>query len=232
MKPSRALIVLFTSLVLALPAHASAETGWQQDASEQGVVVTIKLVAGRSLPIFRGVGVVDAGAYDILAVLDDTSKFPEWNAGTTEASVVRQLSEFERIEYHRTHAPWPVADRDTAFLSWVEGSVSKGDIWTRFAAVDPPGVGPVDGVVRMPRLSGFFHLEVIDAGHTRVTYQVDADPGGLIPDWLIKLSTSKIPIDTLVGLRRQVAKTQGKYGAFLKKYDPSSGGTVPAQFAK
>ena len=232
MKPSRPLLVLLTSLFVAMPAPASADPGWQQDANEKGVVVTTKLEAGHSLPIFRGVGVVDAGAYDILAVLNDTGKFPEWSSDCAESRVVKQINEFERIEYNRTHAPWPVADRDAAIRSWVDGSVSKGDIWARFQSVDAPGAGPVDGVVRMPHLAGFYHLEVIDAGHTRVTYQVDADPGGLLPDWLIKLTTRKLPIETLVGLRRQVAKTQGKYEAFLKKYDPSKGGTVPALFAK
>lgn len=232
MKPSRPLLVLLTSLFLSLPAPAGADPGWQQDANEKGVVVTTRTEAGRSLPIFRGVGVVDAGAYDVLAVLDDISKFPEWMSDCAGARVVKQINEFERIEYNRTHAPWPVADRDAAIRSWIEGSASKGDIWARFQAVDAPSAGPVDGVVRMPRLAGFYHLEAIDAGHTRVTYQVDADPGGLLPDWLIKLTTRKLPIETLVGLRRQVAKTKGKYESFLKKYDPSKGGTIPAQFAK
>ncbi len=232
MKPSRPLLVLLTSLLMSLPAPAGADPGWQQDANEKGVVVTTKIEAGRSLPIFRGVGVVDAGAYDVLAVLDDISKFTEWMSDCAGARVVKQINEFERIEYNRIHAPWPVADRDAAIRSWVEGSAGKGDIWARFQAVDAPSAGPVDGVVRMPRLAGFYHLEAIDAGHTRVTYQVDADPGGLLPDWLIKLTTRKLPIETLVGLRRQVAKTKGKYEAFLKKYDPSKGGTIPAQFAK
>jgi len=79
----------------------------------------------------------------------------------------------------------------------------------------------------MPRLAGYYHLEVIDAGH-----QVDADPGGLLPDWLVKLTSRKLPIETLVGLRRQVAKTRGKYEAFLKRYDPTKGGKVPAAFGK
>jgi propionyl-CoA synthetase len=39
MKPSRPLLVLLTSLFMALPAPAGADTGWQQDANEKGVVV-------------------------------------------------------------------------------------------------------------------------------------------------------------------------------------------------
>jgi hypothetical protein len=232
MKPSRLALALLTALVVTLPVPAGADDGWQQDANEKGVVVTTKTEAGRNLPIFRGVGVVDAGAYDILAVLDDIGRFTEWMADCKSARVVKQINEFERIEYNRIAAPWPVSDRDITVRSWVEATASKGEIWARFQSIAVPGAGPVDGVVRMPKLAGFYHLEAIDAGHTRVTYQVDADPGGLLPDWLVKLTSRKLPIETLVGLRRQVAKTHGTYEAFLKKYDPTKGGKVPDQFAK
>ena len=144
---------------------------------------------------------------------------------------MRQISEFERIEYNRVAAPWPVADRDTTLRSWVEANAGKGEVWARFQSVSVPEAPPVSGVVRMPRLAGYYHLEAIDVDHTKVTYQVDADPGGLLPDWLVKLTSRKLPIETIVGLRRQVAKTRGQHEAFLKKYDPIKGGKIPDLFA-
>jgi hypothetical protein len=216
------------TLSLAVPAGgAGPDDGWVQDANEKGVVVTTKTEPGRNLPMFRGVSTIDAGIFEILAVLDDTSRFTEWMADCMEARVVKQITELERIEYNRIKAPWPVSDRDTTLRSWLTATPSKGDVVARFQAVTAPEQPPVKGVVRMPRLEGFYHLEWIDAGHTKVTYQVDADPGGLLPDWLVKLTSRKLPIETLVGLKNQVAKTRGKYEAFLKRYDPSKGGKIP-----
>ena len=235
MKTPRLLLALVAAalLVTSLPGGAArAEDGWTQDADEKGVVVTVKSVPGRGLPIFRGVGQVDAGLFEILAVLDDISKFTEWMSDCTAARIVKQKNEFERIEYNRIAAPWPVSDRDTTIRSWVEVNVAKAEVKARFQSVDTPDQPPVSGVVRMPRLEGYYLLQAIDAGHTRVTYQVDADPGGMLPEWLIKLTTRKLPIETLVGLRRQVARTRGKYEVFLKRYDPTKGGKVPDQFAK
>jgi hypothetical protein len=232
---SRRLFALSAVVLVAsalAPGRAGADDGWVEDANEKGVVVTTKTEAGRGLPIFRGVGTVDAGVFEILAVLDDTAHATDWMADCKSARVVKQINELERIEYNRIAAPWPVADRDTVIRSWVEGSVAKRDVWARFQQVTSPDAPAVSGVVRMPRLVGFYHLEAIDAGHTKVTYQVDADPGGLLPDWLVKLTSRKLPIETLVGLRKQVAKTRGQYEAFLKRYDPSKGGTVPAAFGK
>jgi hypothetical protein len=223
-------LIVFTLLALSPPARA-AET-WVKEADEKGVVVSTLAVAGRGLPIFRGVGTVDASVFEILAVLDDIGRFTEWMADCKAARVVKQKSELERIEYNRIAAPWPVSDRDTTIRSWVEADVVKREVWARFQSIDTPDAPPVSGVVRMPRLAGFYHLQVIDAGHTKVTYQVDADPGGLLPEWLIKLTTRKLPIETLVGLRRQVAKTRGKYEAFLKRYDVTRGGKIPPEAIK
>jgi START domain len=234
MIPRRTLLALtaVTLLAASLPGGtAAADPGWVQDADEKGVVVTTRTDPGRSLPIFRGVGTVDAGVFEILAVLDDIAHFTDWMADCKEARIVKQINEFERIEYNRIAAPWPVSDRDTTIRSWVEASFAKHDVWARFQSVSAPEAPPVSGVVRMPRLAGYYHLEAIDADHTKVTYQVDADPGGLLPDWLVKLTSRKLPIETIVGLRRQVAKTRGQHDAFLKRYDPSKGGKIPDPFA-
>jgi hypothetical protein len=235
MKIPRPLLALLAVVLLAVslpPVVAGADEGWVQDADEKGVVVTTRTVPGRGLPMFRGVATVDASVFEILAVLDDIGRFTEWMSDCKGARVVKQITELERIEYNRIGAPWPVSDRDTTIRSWIEANVSKAEVWARFQSIDTPDAPPVSGIVRMPRLAGFYHLQGIDYGHTKVTYQVDADPGGLLPEWLIKLTTRKLPIETLVGLRRQVAARRGKYETFLKRYDPSRGGKVPAQLGK
>ena len=227
-RPEIVLLVAVALLATALPAGgAGPDEGWVQDANEKGVLVTTRTEPGRSLPVFRGVTTMDANIFEILAVLDDIARFTEWMSDCKEARVVKQVNELERIEYNRTAAPWPVSDRDTTIRTWIEATPSKGEVWGRFQSITTPAAPPIDGVVRTPRLAGFYHLEAIDIGHTKVTYQVDADPGGLLPEWLVKLTTRKLPIETLANLRKQVIKTRGKYDAFLKRYDPSKGGKIP-----
>lgn len=208
------------------------EAGWERDTTEAGIVVSTRSEAGRGLPVFKGVGVVDANLYEVLAVLDDIGHFTEWLASCSDARLIKKIGEFERLEYNRTGAPWPVSDRDVVLRSTVEASTEKREVWARFQSVTLPGRGPIDGVVRMPRLRGFYHMQAIDEGHTRVTYQIDADPGGMLPDWLVKQTSRRLPIDTIVGLRKQTRKTKGKYEAFVQRYDPARGGKVPEQFVK
>ena len=78
-------------------------------------------------------------------------------------------------------------------------------------------MGEVEGVVRMPRLRGFYRLRVADRGHTDVVYQVDADPGGSLPKWVARVATREIPQKTHQGMLRQVLATRGQYDEELDR---------------
>ena len=223
---------LLLALCVCQSGLGDEESGWQRDATEDGVTVFLHEEPGRNLPIFRGVSTLDSGLYEILAVLDDTSRHTEWMKSCMTSKIIKQVNEFDRILYNRTDAPWPVSDRDVVLAATVEGSVAKREVWSRFQQVNSASAAVVDGVVRMPRLRGYYRLQALDEGHTRVTYQIDADPGGMLPDWLNKMSTRRLPVDTLAGLRRQTRKMRGRYDGFLSKYDPAHGGKVPDQFLK
>lgn len=213
-------------------AWADDEVGWKIIAQENGVVVWNRLEPGREVPVFKGIGTVEAGLFEVLAVLDDVPRHTEWMANCMQSRILKQVNDFDRVLYNRTHAPWPVSDRDVVLNCTVDGTMSKREVFCPFTSFASPLQGQVDGVVRMPRLRGHYRLYGIDDKHTRVTYQIDVDPGGHLPDWVVELTSKKLPLDTIVGLRRQVAKTRGRYSAFLQKYDPAHGGTIPPQFQK
>jgi hypothetical protein len=91
----------------------------------------------------------------------------------------------------------------------------KKEITIGFKNTNKENFPEIDGVVRIPRIKGFYLLQGIDNERTRVTYQIDADPGGSLPTWLSKLTSQKLPRETLTGLRAQVKKTAGS-----EKYQP------------
>lgn len=203
-------------LWLSVWASAASAGGWEELLREDGVVVSGREVEGRSLPTFRGQGVVEGHLLEVLAVLSDTPRNVEWMHHCQESRMLKQISEFERIIYNRTTAPWPVADRDVVLRSRAEVDTEKRTVLIKFASIQSPLQGEVDGVVRMPSLQGFYKLEALDLKRTRVTYQVDADPGGLLPDWLAARASRELPLHTLRNLRAQVEKTRGQYVERIK----------------
>ena len=223
--------LLRASLLLALlliSAAVHAKPGpWELITNEKGVKVQAREIPGQGLPEFRGIGMVKGSIYEVLAVIDDTANHPKWLANCVEAKKLKQLPNFGRIVYSRTEAPWPVSDRDVVLKGDLTVNLEKGVAISRFRGTTSPLKGKVSGVVRMKRLRGFWKLTAIGKDRTRVVYQVSADPAGMLPDWVAAMAQKKLPLETIVNLRRRVKKTRGKYDSFLNKYDPARGGKVP-----
>jgi hypothetical protein len=211
---------------LALPAAALAGD-WEVITKEEGITVSKKEVAGKDLATFRGTGVVHASLYEILAVLNDTDRNADWMHNCHSAELLKQVDEVSRVIYNRTKAPWPVSDRDVVLRSTATWNVEKRTVMVRFKSIQSPLKGEVDDVVRMPKLQGYYKLVALDWDKTRVTYQVDADPGGSLPDWVVNAVQTDIPLHTLLKLRAQVKKMRGKYPEFIKLWDPRQGGKAP-----
>jgi hypothetical protein len=211
--PSTLCVALLAALCAALlwaPAAWSGDT-WEEVTREGGIVISARQHPGQNLPTFRGQGVLRGNILEILAVLSDTNRNAEWMHQCVEARLLKEIDEGQRIIYNRTDAPWPVSDRDVVLKTSLEVDTARQTVVTRFWSISSPLKGPVADVVRMPSLKGFYRLKVIDKDRTHVTYQVDADPGGSLPDWLAESASRDLPLNTLRGLQRQVNKTRGQY---------------------
>lgn len=121
----------------------------------------------------------------IFAVVCDQTRYQSIVPGLEQ---VRLLSGTvpENYELYFRYAPQfaVVAVRDVA-VRVQRISDATGCRWLHL----PGRVAVESGVVRMPFLRGTWSIQTIDGGHSRVTYQVTADPGGRLPAWLVKRGT-------------------------------------------
>jgi hypothetical protein len=214
----RTLIIGTVVLLLTAATARAAAPKWEHILREDGVTVTTREVSGRGFPTFRGVGVVHANLFEVLAVLSDIKRYTEWQGSCAEAKLLRKINEREYIVYSRTDAPWPVSDRDTVNRSKVHVDLKRRIVNVKFRAIRTPLKGPVSGVVRMNKLRGHFKLTSLSRDKTKVDYKVDADPEGMLPTWVAKIATKKLPLDTIKQLRRQVRRTHGWYAKRIKRW--------------
>lgn len=204
-------------MLLTAPGVAAA---WEEVTREQGVVVHQQEVKGQSIPKFRGTGVVRASVYEVLAVLNDVPRRLEWQHRCVGSHLIERRGHFEAIQYNRTDSPWPAEDRDVVVHSHIYTYEPGRSVIATFLGVRHPRKPKVDDAIRMPRLQGFYKLEALGERRTRVTYQVDADPGGWIPGWLAKRATRELPLKTILGLRKAVRGASKRYRGFLELWDP------------
>lgn len=211
-----------STLLPNVPCFAEDEAGrykWQVINRKDGVVVSRKFVKGREMPIYGGNAMAPAGLYEVLAVLQDISRHKEWMHNCHTAKLLKKIDDLNRISYNRVDSPWPVDDRDVVLRSKV--ALAEKSVKIRFNATKSPLMKEVDGVVRMIHLQGYYLLTAKGTYNTQVQYQVEADPGGLIPTWLAIKASEGIPLNSLRNLRKQVKAVKGQYSAFIKQWNPA-----------
>lgn len=218
--PAMALVLGLLASVITGVSAGAAES-WSEIAREDGIVVTERPVEGRNLPAFRGIGKIEGSLYEVLAVLADAPRRTEWLHRCIEAHRLQIISPYIGISYSRTESPWPVSDRDVIVKTWIYEETPGQVLYTPFIAVEDGRMLPLEDAVRVQVMEGHYRLSRLDDKHTLVEYQVNADPGGLLPKWVARLASRDLPLVTLQNLRKQVRRTRGQYDEFLKRWDPA-----------
>lgn len=203
----------------ALPCVGFAQE-WQVIAQRDGIVVSRRQLEDRRLPELRSQGEVAGTPYEILAVLLDVPAYQHWVPDCAEARTVRTLGAWHRIVYTRTDLPWPLRDREAVVDQQVTFVRAPALVTVTFAAIEGADVPHATDTVRTDIAAGSYTIEAIGERRSRVTYQVNADPGGSLPDWLIRMQSRRNPLGALAGLRRRVEETRGQYDEQIGSYPP------------
>lgn len=199
---------------MADPQHGP----WEWVRGDNGVAVHRRTVAGSPLHEFRGVGTIYAPIAAVLGVMNDTDHRLEWMKEAAAQILVEKPNSSTAIFYNRTKAPWPASDRDAVLRAITTLDTQKNVVRIELEAIEHPAWPPQKGAVRMPKLRGHWYLWPEKGGeYTRAEYQVFANPGGSLPDWIINMVSKSIPHSTIVHLREQVKRR--RYYEFEKKIE-------------
>ena len=211
-------LVFGVAAALALSTMADHASEWSEVARKNGVVVEHRSVPDRTLPSLRATAEVEAGIWDVFAVIYDVSRHAEWMDRCVEARWLERTRPERAIVYNRTRSGWPVADRDAVLETRVRVERGAREIQLDFGPIVFPAQGPVKGVVRMPLLAGHYRLRWLGPQRTHVEHRLDLDLGGRLPRWVARIATRDIPLNTLLNLREQVARTRGQYPVLLGQW--------------
>jgi hypothetical protein len=174
------------------------DSDWELKKDKDGIKVFTRPVEDSALDEFKSEGIVDAGVDQIVAILKDVDQMKAW----VPDCKVAELMKFEgddQYHYVETQVPFPIRNRD----SYVRYRYTKTENGIKVSMEAIPEYKPeVDGLVRIPYLDGFWLLEEISKGRTKVTYQVHDDPGGTIPAWLANATAVNNPYHTIKNLRK------------------------------
>lgn len=196
--------IRITTLILIGTIRASQMLGqdWEAAKSKDGITVFTKPVSTSSFDVFKAVMEVNASASDVRHVLMNSDKYSHIFPDTEELKIIEREGSTSLVQYSRTDAPWPVEDRDGVY-EMVFIDREDGGFITKSRAL-PDRLPEKEGVVRIKQSNSYWRVIPTSPGKLRVEYEVAAEPGGNIPDWLANAAITEIPFSTMKNLRAVV----------------------------
>lgn len=219
MKLLRAMLLL-AGLCLWVPAIAAepaSADGWRLVSDEDGIRVYRKDTPGSRLKTFRGITeMVVPDYYAIGAVINDYPNIPRWLHFVSAAQEFNRRGPLDRDLLFQTDMPWPVADREAVVRA--VGYTPPGTYDTELRFENQPRALPANpDYVRFPQFHARFSFHWLGNRRVQVTYEVVADPGGYIPDFLANRVLRDAPYETLRRFAAVVKRPeyQGHYYDYL-----------------
>lgn len=194
------------ALLGSVAAFGSNPNQWEEISNDDGIIVHRMEIPDSDIVAFKGDAVVNAPIAKVASILIDTKRKLEWVADIKEARDIRQIGEYERVEYNHTGTPWPIRDRDFVFHAKVELDREKNTMWFKLHSVEDPAVPELSPTRGELKDSQYILTSIENGTKTRVVVEIQADPKGSIPKWLVNLTQKKWPRKTLTGIQNQAAK--------------------------
>ncbi|MDK2777637.1 MAG: START domain-containing protein [Pseudomonadota bacterium] len=193
-------------LAVSLPVLAGDWTLSREDR-EQGIRVYTREVPGSALKAFRGEMQVHSRLSSLVALVEDARQGPQWIYQCRALEVIESYSDYDKLLYMVTDAPWPVSDRDSVFVSHLSQDPDSHRIRIEMDA-RPAAFPDNDDFLRIRTMSGFWEFTPRPGGLVDVVYQVHAEPGGGIPSWLANSVVVDNPYETLSGMAQMLTRSR------------------------
>ncbi|ULF80233.1 START domain-containing protein [Vibrio alginolyticus] len=184
---------------------ASANENWQFESDKNGITIYSREHSDGLVEIrARMFTPTSYGAF--LTLLEDSDNIPNWIDNASHSRVLNQISATENIVYTQFKAPWPAKNRDMVTYSkyWVD----ELGFTIEIKSAPDSYIAEQNGYVRIRSVDATWELQKLTNDTTLVEYKAFADPGGLLPNWLINKLSKESAWATFSNLRKELPEYQ------------------------
>lgn len=192
-------------LVFILSSSLQAASEWQLVRHEDAIKVFTRNISGTRIKSAKGEVLISSSLDDLLKVLEDVELLPHWLYNCKSAKTLKQVNIVERYDYVLTDIPWPNWDRDIIVRSVFQQDINTKNVEITFDSA-PNLIAVKPGIVRVTKMTGRMILIPQNKKSVKIIYEVNADPGGRIPKWMVNDMASDFPFFSLRKLRKLVEK--------------------------
>ncbi|MDW1627867.1 START domain-containing protein [Vibrio sp. Y176] len=184
---------------------ASANENWQFESDKDGITIYSREHSDGLVEIrARMFTPTSYGAF--LTLLEDSDNIPNWIDNASHSRVLNQISATENIVYTQFKAPWPAKNRDMVTYSkyWVD----ELGFTIEIKSAPDSYLAEQNGYVRIRSVDATWELQKLTNDTTLVEYKAFADPGGLLPNWLLNKLSKESAWATFSNLRKELPEYQ------------------------
>ncbi|ELH9637916.1 MULTISPECIES: START domain-containing protein [Vibrio] len=191
--------------LISAGTDASANENWQFESDKNGITIYSREHSDGLVEIrARMFTPTSYGAF--LTLLEDSDNIPNWIDNASHSQVLNQISATENIVYTQFKAPWPAKNRDMVTYSkyWVD----ELGFTIEIKSAPDSYLAEQNGYVRIRSVDATWELQKLTNDTTLVEYKAFADPGGLLPNWLINKLSKESAWATFSNLRKELPEYQ------------------------
>ncbi|HSC86414.1 MAG TPA: START domain-containing protein [Polyangiaceae bacterium] len=192
---------LVGSLLGAGSVHAAPS--WEKIDEDEGIKVYSKDIPDSSIVAFRGEALIQQPIEKVLWVLADNEHRTEWVDRLKKSVILERKGPFDYVVYQHFSAPFPASDRDYVYRGQARRD-AEGVVRISLESVEHPKAPTTVGV--RGRIIKSRYLLTPKGDSTFVVVEIQMDPMGAIPTFIVNLVQKSWPMKTLKNLRTQVKK--------------------------
>jgi len=204
---------LFSLCVGAYAARVLGDTKdtWKKIYDRNDIVVFMKDPSANGTISVRGEGLLGFSPAEVFSVIENTKRAPEWMPLVKERRTLEQLDATSRIDWTHIGLPWPLRDRYFIDRAQLTKNEQDGTYTISIKSVpEPKKSWLVDD-----KVLGFLHyseltLTPLEGKKTYLTIEVNTDPRGEIPLWMVNLQQRQWPRKFIEGLRDELLEDRKK----------------------
>ncbi|MCB0578686.1 MAG: hypothetical protein KDD10_05190 [Phaeodactylibacter sp.] len=191
-------------LLLALLEHTILLCQqWQFQKETEGIKVYYRESPDSKIKELKATLIVESSLSAAVKVISDAARFPDWVYKCKAGSVIEGDSEQSFCYYNLSDFPWPLSDREFIFRCTTFQNPETLEVFS-LATAAPDLLPETSKHVRVQTAESNFRLRPLEGRQVEVEYFLKADPGGLIPAWMVNWALSIGPVQSLRKFRELV----------------------------
>jgi len=148
---------------------------------------------------------IDCSVEEYLSNAVDVDHYKDWHFREVNPTLLERISDTELIYYTEVSAPFPVSNRDLILHLSVNAETSG--LTTIKVQSEPDYLPEKSGRVRVRKSSSIMRIHPIEPNKLKVEYQIQVDPAGSIPSWLVNLFSTQGPYESF---RKLIERLESK----------------------